>query len=102
MDTLKVISSLDACQPPPLRNALARLWVAYLKSGEATHTITAASWLLDQIKNFTNLKTIPAQAIVFVECASQIFNHFIKLLLPMAHDCATSLMKISLLHETVP
>lgn len=99
METLKTITALDICQPPPLRSALARLWVMYLLSGPTGQVVTAGSWLAEQVRILAG-KAAP-QAVVFAECASLVFVEFSKVLMPMVPECATSLMKLSQTFSTV-
>jgi hypothetical protein len=99
LETLKTLTSLDVCQPPPLRSALARLWVIYLYSGPTGQIFTAGSWLLEQLRVLST--NVPLQAAVFAECAGIVFAEFSKVLLPMAQDCANNLVKLCASHVNV-
>ncbi|PJF18441.1 hypothetical protein PSACC_01746 [Paramicrosporidium saccamoebae] len=99
-ETLKTLTALDVCQPPPLRAALARLWVVYLCSGPVGQTFTAGAWLLEQLKLLGGKGT--PQACVFAGCAGLVFSEFSSVLLPMAQDCSNSLAKLCSHHMTSP
>lgn len=93
-ETLRMLTSLDVCQPPPLRNGLARLWTAYLCSGETSQLMSAASWLLDQLRTLKDASPFPPQTAVFAECAGLVFVEFFKYLLPMAQDAASKFITL--------
>lgn len=95
LETLKMLTALEILQAPPLRAALSSLWVAYLRSGNSISVVvTGATWLLEQLRPLST----QSQACVFAECTSLVFVEFRKSLLPLAHDCATHLIRFCQSH----
>jgi hypothetical protein len=87
-----MLTALDVLQPPPLRAALSRLWVVYLYTTDTSRLVTAAAWLLDQLRV---LQAGTQQSVVLAECAALVLAEFRAALLPLAPDCAANLMRLS-------
>lgn len=90
LEILKVITALDIMQAPPLRKALAELWVTYLGAGRGfTIIITAASWLMEQTRRIEG----PGQASVFIECLSRVFVEHAKSLMALSVEACAILLR---------
>ena len=97
-ETLKSITSMEICQPPPLRAALASLWTVYSQAfGNNSMIVTEGVWLLEQLRLLNNQH----QASVYAECAASFFFQFKSFLTAMMQDCILNLIRLAQLNNLV-
>ena len=97
-ETLKSITSMEICQPPPLRAALASLWTGYCQAlGNNSMIVTGGVWLLEQLRLLNNQN----QASVYAECAASFFFQFKSFLMAMMQDCILNLIRLAQLNNLV-